>query len=80
MIRLKELREAKGWNQTDFAARMGVKPSAVGHWESGRRTPSWENAMQIADTLNVSLDDLAGRTIRQDIDAKWRAKIAALLE
>lgn len=80
MIRLRELREAKGWNQTDFAVRMGVKPSAVGHWESGRRTPSWENAMQIADTLNVSLDDLAGRTIRQDIDATWRAKIAALLE
>jgi len=79
-MRLRELREAKGWSQTDFAKRMDVEPCAVGHWESGRRTPSWENAMRIADTLNVSLDDLAGRTIRQDIDATWRAKIAALLE
>lgn len=80
MLKLKELREARGWNQTEFANRMGVEPCAVGHWESGRRTPSWENAIRMADTLNVTLDELAGRSMRRDIDAFWRSKIASLLD
>ena len=43
-----------------MAARLGVTPSAVGHWErpNGHR-PSSENLVEIAKHLSVSLEWLA---------------------
>jgi transcriptional regulator with XRE-family HTH domain len=38
-----------------------LKPSAVSHFETGRRSPSLGNLIRLADALDVSLDVLCLR-------------------
>jgi len=59
--RLRKAREAKGLSQTDLAARSGLEPSAVSHFETGRRQPSFANLKRLADALAVTIDYLVGR-------------------
>jgi transcriptional regulator with XRE-family HTH domain len=59
--RLRLAREAKGYSQGDLADKTGLQPSAISHFESGRRAPSFENLRRLADALAVSTDYLLGR-------------------
>jgi transcriptional regulator with XRE-family HTH domain len=36
-------------------------PCVYNRWETGAATPQFDTLVQIADTLKVSLDELAGR-------------------
>lgn len=38
--RIKELRKALGFNQTEFGEKIGAKQATVAGWEVGRREPS----------------------------------------
>lgn len=58
--RLAQLREAKGWSQTDLAGRAGMKPSAVSHFECGRREPRLANVMRIIEALRCDANELLG--------------------
>ena len=60
---LKRAREIKGLSQTELAKRSGLQPSAVSHFETGRRAPSFDNLKRLADTLEVTTDFLIGREI-----------------
>jgi transcriptional regulator with XRE-family HTH domain len=59
--RLRRTREEKGLNQADLAEKTGFQASAVSHFESGRRAPSFDNLRKLADALAVSIDYLLGR-------------------
>lgn len=59
---LRKAREDKQLSQTDLADRTGLQPSAVSHFETGKRAPSFENLKRLADALAVSVDYLLGRT------------------
>ncbi|MBT4639539.1 MAG: helix-turn-helix transcriptional regulator [Deltaproteobacteria bacterium] len=48
-------------SQSDLARISGLQPSAISHFENGRRSPSFENLKKIADALSVSIDYLIGR-------------------
>ena len=54
-------RRARGWSQRDLGERCGLMPAAVSHYESGERAPSVENLLQLADALEISVDQLLGR-------------------
>lgn len=58
---LKKTRESKGLSQAALATKSGMKPSAISHFESGRRLPSLDNLKKIADALVVTMDYLTGR-------------------
>ena len=59
--RIAELREAKGWTQSELAAKARVTPSAINQIESGlTKRPSIETLFPIADALNVDARELAG--------------------
>lgn len=60
MNRIKELREAKGVGQKEFAIDMGVAQPTVSNWETGQKEPSTKNAKRIAEYFNVSVDYLLG--------------------
>ena len=53
-------REARGLRQSELAERAGFQPSAVSHFETGRRAPSFDNLTRLADALGVSTDFLLG--------------------
>lgn len=59
--RLRAAREAKGLNQGELAGRAGLQTSAISHFETGRRGPSFENLKRLADALGVTTDFLLGR-------------------
>lgn len=51
-------REAMGFTQEGFAARLGVELSTVGRWERGTLTPQPWRRLRIANHLGVSLERL----------------------
>lgn len=59
--RLRKIREDKGLSQGELATATGLQPSAVSHFEAGRRSPSFDNLAKLADALGVSIDFLLGR-------------------
>lgn len=54
---LKQLRESKGFSQTELAEHVGLKQTTISQYESGFRKPSLLIAKKLADVLEVSLDD-----------------------
>lgn len=62
MTRIRELREAKGWTQTELGKQVGVNQSAIDKYESGHIVPPVNRLYRLADAFGVSLDYLVGRT------------------
>ena len=52
------LRMKAGMTQRELAQKLHIGPSAIGMYEQGRREPSVETLIQIADIFGVSLDYL----------------------
>ena len=59
--RLRTAREKRGLNQGDLANRAGLQASAISHFETGTRKPSFDNLKRLADSLDVTTDYLLGR-------------------
>ncbi|HOY23850.1 MAG TPA: helix-turn-helix transcriptional regulator [Cellvibrio sp.] len=59
--RLRIAREYRGFNQADLAKATGMQPSAISHFETGARKPSFDNLRILADSLDVTTDYLLGR-------------------
>ena len=57
-IRIALLRIQKGLSQAELARRLCISPSAVGMYEQGRRTPSLELVVRLAQELDVTTDYL----------------------
>ena len=65
-----DLRDKKGWNQSELADKSGVSRVMIGKYERGEAVPSIEAAKKIADALEVSLDYLVGEGINSKLDKK----------
>ncbi len=59
--RLRCAREYRGLTQGELALRAKLQPSAISHFETGTRKPSFDNLRLLADTLDVTTDYLLGR-------------------
>ena len=60
-LKLRELREARGLKVRQMYERLGVQDSRYRKWESGAAAIPLDYAIQCADILKCSLDELAGR-------------------
>ena len=56
-------RERHGWSQADLAARAGIAPSTVHRIETGRSLGTAGILVRLADALQITLDELIGRTV-----------------
>lgn len=69
MLRLKELRKAKGLTQEElieqFNARYGKRyaPSSLSMFENGKRIPETQSLMDFANFFGVTVDYLLGRDV-----------------
>lgn len=62
--RIKELRNAKGWNQEVFAEKTFVSRQTVSAWENDKTYPDVKSLLLMSEIFEVSLDDL----IKGDIE------------
>lgn len=60
MLKIKELCKSKGISMAELAKKIGVTPSALSQNISGN--PNLDRLKEIADALNVPIQDLFGNT------------------
>ncbi|MEO6511918.1 MAG: XRE family transcriptional regulator [Nocardioides sp.] len=58
--RLRSVRRERGVTLTDLAERTGISKSTLSRLENGKRRPSLELLLPLADAYRVPLDDLVG--------------------
>lgn len=58
---LKKHRELNNFTQKQMAEKLNITPNAYQKYELNTRLPNLETLIQIADILEISLDDLVGR-------------------
>ncbi len=59
------IRKKKGISQTELAEKIGVDQSTISLWEKGMDT-TVDNAIKVAEVLNVSIPDFLGKDLRFD--------------
>lgn len=59
--RLQSARQLRGLSQSELAAKSGLQPSTVSHFENGRRSPSFDSLKVLSNALDVTTDYLLGR-------------------
>jgi transcriptional regulator with XRE-family HTH domain len=59
--RLRIARTTRDLSQEALAERAKLQPSAISHFETGSRKPSFDNLRRLADALSVTTDYLIGR-------------------
>ena len=60
--RLKALRKQAHLTQVELAKRLGIGQSSYADWERGKKNPTQENLIRLAQILNVSVDYLVGNS------------------
>ena len=60
--RLKELRKQAHLTQVELAKRLGIGQSSYADWERGKKKPTQENLVKIAQILDVSIDYLVANS------------------
>ena len=73
-----DLRDKKGWSQTDLADKSEVSRVMIGKYERGEAVPSIDAAKKIADALEVSLDYLVGEGMNAHFDKKTLKRLEEL--
>lgn len=58
---LKRYREKNNYSQEEIATRINITQSAYSNYEKGKRLPSIEILIKLADIYDISLDLLTGR-------------------
>lgn len=58
---IQKLRKEHEWTQEELADRIGVSRGALGNYEREKREPGIDLLIKLADTFNVSIDELVGR-------------------
>lgn len=65
-LQLRKYRRLAGLNQQQMADALNVKKRTYGSWERGEANMSLPQACEVADILNCTLDELAGRTVTRE--------------
>ena len=82
MLKIKELREEAHWSQSELAEKIGSAQRNVSNWENGVSEPDCETIIKLAETFDVSLDELFGRTAYEKVrtDSPIEQSIIALVK
>lgn len=61
MKNLSKIRKARKMTQKELAEAVGVSYSAISQYESGKKTPSFEIALKLAEVLDCESSDLVSK-------------------
>lgn len=71
-VRIEDAMMAKGWNKSQFAARVGKNPSEITKWLSGTQNFTIDVLTEIAFALGMEITALFGK---QQVQVVYRKKI-----
>ena len=57
---IRQLRESRGMQQKEFALRIGVSQPTVSEWEHGKKDPSGDRLVKIAQLFGISPLEVLG--------------------
>jgi len=57
-VRIKNLREGKGWTQEYLAEKMDISPNYLSSIERGKENPTFDMLIKFSDALNVEMWEL----------------------
>lgn len=63
---LRNYRLKMGYTQSEMAYHLGMSERGYRYYENGQREPNLSTLVIIADLLEVSIDDLVGRSLSKD--------------
>lgn len=63
MLRIAQLRKARGMSQRQLAELVGISGAVVAEYELGRKTPRLETARKLAAALGCSIDELIDKEV-----------------
>lgn len=58
------LRKQKGFSQAEFSEKIGMSRAITSLYETGKREPTLSNLVEMAQILEVSIDDLLTKDMR----------------
>ena len=61
---IKVNRIAQNYTQKQLAQKIGVPHAAISYWENGVNIPNVEDCWLLADALEITIDELVGRDLR----------------
>ena len=61
--RIRKMRDDRKLSQSELAREAGMQPSAIAHFEAGRRKPSFNNVRALTKALKVTADYLLGTQV-----------------
>jgi transcriptional regulator with XRE-family HTH domain len=62
-LRIRRFRLAKGFTQTELGEMVGLSQRQVTYYEAAQGSPSPEMIVRLAEVLEVSTDELLGRSV-----------------
>ncbi len=66
--RIRELRLERGLTQEELGEIIGVKRFSIYSYEKGRACPEMKGLVALAEFFDVSMDYLAGRTEKREVN------------
>lgn len=57
-IRIRDLRNEKGWSQEELAHRAGIHPSHLGRLERGEKSPTLDSIEKVINALDITFEEL----------------------
>lgn len=78
-IKIAKLRKSNNMTQTELADKMGVSFQAVSNWERGNSMPDISKLPELAETFNVSIDEILGEN-SDFVDAAINNEIGSYLK
>jgi transcriptional regulator with XRE-family HTH domain len=73
--RVKAARALRSLSQAELAEATKLQVSAISHFETGTRSPSFDNLRKIADALQVATDYLIGRSDSPTLSSETAASL-----
>lgn len=68
--RIRAFRKLKGYTQEELALNVHVSVSVIGAIERGKKLPSPQLLEEIAEVLQVQIDELKGEGVKEDDNEK----------
>ena len=65
MLRLREIRKARGLSQEEVARLLGVSQSLISAYEKEERMPPVKKLVKLAKILNVSVEELLDKNSQE---------------